>query len=208
MSQATPRLSTPPLVTSSRRKFLAQAAAAVAGGAAIGAALPLPGAAVDATSRILTLEKQIFEAYDAAKAYDEDINRCMTIWRDELLRLDAEARSHGVLLAASELMSSVNDGCTAAIAEQNRLTALQDPHYARMDQLVKEMWATPARTSDERRAKVEVLLICIMRDDWRDHDQAADYDIRMARKLLIEFVGGEPADILADQFASEAKQCV
>ena len=65
-------------------------------------------------------------------------------------------------------------------------------------------WATQAQTSDERRANVEVLLVCIMRNGWRDHDRAADYDIRMARGLLIEFVGGQQADILADQFASEA----
>jgi hypothetical protein len=66
MTRADSVHSTPPQNTSSRRKFLAQAAAAVAGGAAIGATLPLPGAALDATSRLLTLEKQIFEAYDAA----------------------------------------------------------------------------------------------------------------------------------------------
>lgn len=128
----------------------------------------------------------------------------MTVWRDELLDLEAQANASGMRLANSGLMETVNEKCAGAIAEQNRLTALQDLHYARMDQLVKEMWATPAQTSDERRAKFEVLLVCIMRDDWRDHDQAADYDIRMARKLLIEFVGGQPADILADQFASDA----
>jgi len=85
--------STPPLNTSSRRKFLTQAAAAVAGGATIGVALPLPGAAVDASTRLLTLEKQIFEAYDAAAAYKEDIMRCMSAWRDGLLKLEEEAEA-------------------------------------------------------------------------------------------------------------------
>jgi hypothetical protein len=161
---------------------------------------------VDGSTRLMTLEKQIFEAYDAAHAYTEEIERCMSVWRDEWLRLDAEARAAGIQLANHGL-DSVNERCAAEIAEQNRLTALQTPHYERMDELIKEMWAIPARTSDERRAKVWVLLVCIMRDDWRGHDDAADYDIRMARKLLIEFVGGQPADILADQFASGARTC-
>ena len=42
MTQADSVLSTPPPITSSRRKFLAQAAGVAAGGAALGMALPLP----------------------------------------------------------------------------------------------------------------------------------------------------------------------
>jgi hypothetical protein len=70
-----------------------------------------------------------------------------------------------------------------------------------MDKLIKEMWPIPATTISGRRAKVEVLLVCILGDKWRVNDDEADYDIHMARRLLIEFVGGQPADILADQFA-------
>jgi hypothetical protein len=40
-----------------------------------------------------------------------------------------------------------------------------------------------------------------MADGWRDDDGRADWDIRMARDLFIEFVGGEPAVQLRDQFA-------
>ena len=92
----------------------------------------------------------------------------------------------------------------AEIEEQRRLGDLQERHFERMDELIKEMWAMPSPTSEERRAKFEALLVCIMRHDWRDNDEDADYDIRMARQLLIEFVGGQQADILADQFAADA----
>jgi hypothetical protein len=86
-------------------------------------------------------------------------------------------------------------------SEQSRLDALQAPHYQVMDKLIKEMWPIPATTINGRRAKVEVLLVCILGDKWRVNDDEADYDIHMARRLLIECGGGQPADILADQFA-------
>ena len=200
-SNTTHHIMCPPPRVSSRRGFLAQAAAAVAGGAAIGATLPLPGSAHDATSRLLTLEKQIFEAYDAAHAYTDDITRCMIVWRDGMLKLEAEARAGGVQLAKSGFMDQVTVLYPEALAEQRRLTALQDPHFLRMDELIKEMWATPAKTPEERRAKVEVLLVCIAPPGWRDNDHDADYDVKMARALLFEMVGGQPGDILADQFA-------
>jgi len=69
-----------------------------------------------------------------------------------------------------------------------------------MDALVKEMFATPAHTAEGRRAKAEVLLGCIMGDDWRHVDKETDYPELMARKLLIEFIGGEPGESLRDQF--------
>ena len=83
-----------------------------------------------------------------------------------------------------------------------RLVKLQRPLQERADELVKQMWATRARTPEGRRAKLLVLLLHVMADDWRDDDGRADWDIRMARDLLIEFVGGEPAMQLRDQFAA------
>jgi hypothetical protein len=38
-------------------------------------------------------------------------------------------------------------------------------------------------------------------DDWRHTDDSTEDPELMARKLLIEFVGGEPGAMLADQFA-------
>jgi hypothetical protein len=38
-------------------------------------------------------------------------------------------------------------------------------------------------------------------DGWRGRDEETEYPERLARNLLIEFVGGEPAAQLRDQFA-------
>jgi hypothetical protein len=54
-----------------------------------------------------------------------------------------------------------------------------------------------------KRSKLAVLLGYVMPDDWRYADEETDYGIREARDLLIEFVGGEPAAQLRDQFASD-----
>lgn len=38
-----------------------------------------------------------------------------------------------------------------------------------------------------------------MPDEWLDSNQDADWDIEMARKLLIEFVGGDPGERLESE---------
>jgi hypothetical protein len=70
-----------------------------------------------------------------------------------------------------------------------------------MDDLIKQMFAMPAHTAEGRRAKVTVLLGVILGDDWNRVDEETDYPELMARKLLIEFIGGEPGEMLRDQFA-------
>jgi hypothetical protein len=70
-----------------------------------------------------------------------------------------------------------------------------------MEALIKQMYATPAHTAEGRPAKVMVLLGVILGEDWRDHDDETDYPQLMARRLLIEFIGGEPGEQLRDQFA-------
>ena len=47
-----------------------------------------------------------------------------------------------------------------------------------------------------------MLLSFLMGDDWREHDGEADVDVRYARDLMFELVGGEPAAQLRDQFAA------
>lgn len=64
------------------------------------------------------------------------------------------------------------------------------------------MWSTPARTQEGRRAKLLVLLGHIMTGSWRECDSDADWEIQKARDLMIEFVGGESAAQLRDQFAA------
>ena len=75
----------------------------------------------------------------------------------------------------------------------------QDTHYAKMEDLVREMWATPALTPEGRRAKVLVALR-MLPSHWREVDEKTEYGILETRQLLIEFVGGEPGKMLRDQF--------
>jgi hypothetical protein len=64
------------------------------------------------------------------------------------------------------------------------------------------MWQIKAQTPEGRRAKVIVLLDYVMEEDeWRRVFDC-DFDVTRARDLLIEFVGGEPAERLRDQFAA------
>ena len=90
---------------------------------------------------------------------------------------------------------------TPECREHSRLCTLQEPFWARMDALINQMYATPAHTAEGRPAKVMVLLGVILGEDWRDHDDETDYPQLMARRLLIEFIGGEPGEQLRDQFA-------
>jgi hypothetical protein len=64
-----------------------------------------------------------------------------------------------------------------------------------------EMAATPAHRPEGRRAKVIVLLRCVMGDDWCRVDEHTEYAEKKARDLLIELVGAEPGEQLRDQFA-------
>jgi hypothetical protein len=61
---------------------------------------------------------------------------------------------------------------------------------------MQQMWPIKAQTADGRRAKVSVLLSCVMPDDWLAVDDKAEWEIRTARELLFEFVGGESGDEL------------
>ncbi len=56
-----------------------------------------------------------------------------------------------------------------------------------------------ARTEAGRKAKVLVLLARVL--DWRGRDERVGYDVLMARRLLIDFVGGEAGASLRKQFA-------
>jgi hypothetical protein len=83
-----------------------------------------------------------------------------------------------------------------------RLRELQRIEWSAAEDLVEQMWAIEAQTPEGRRAKVLVLLGYVMEDDeWRRAFDEA-FDVTRARDLLIEFVGGEPAEQLRDQFAA------
>jgi hypothetical protein len=153
--------------------------------------------------RLLELEEQIFEEYEGACAFDAEIMRLSEIWTAEGRRLYEESLSTesgtGTYLTPQARWAMATD--MPECREHSRLVKLQDPFYARMDALVKQMFATPARTAEGRRAKATVLLGCIMGDDWRRPDAETDYPEMMARKLLIEFIGGGPGEELRAQFA-------
>jgi hypothetical protein len=213
MTQADSVHSTPPTNTpisqvdaTSRRRFLSQAAGVAAGGSimALGAIPPIAAASAPAAaqlneSTLLKLEEQIFEQYEAATAFDDDIIRLAEIWHAESKRLADEFYAGQSTLTPGERWALVT--AMPESEEHERIVELQASFYERMDALVKEMFATPAHTAEGRRAKVSVLLGCIMGDDWRLVDEETDYPKLTARKLLIEFIGGEPGEMLRDQFA-------
>jgi hypothetical protein len=154
-------------------------------------------------SALVELEARIFEQYEGSMAFDDEIIRLSNIWTDKSRQLYDEALAReaqtGVYLTPHERWTLVTD--IPECREHNRLANLQRPFYDRMDALIKQMFATPAHTAEGRRAKVMVLLVCILGDDWRQVDEQTDYRELMTRNLLIELVGGEPAKQLRDQFA-------
>jgi hypothetical protein len=160
------------------------AASAVSAGSLAVAAMP---AAPQDGPKLLELEEQIFEQYNGACAFNAEILRFSKIWTvtkgrqlyDEALSGEVQA---GVYLTANERWALVTD-------------------MPESEALIKQMYATPAHTAEGRRAKVLVLLGVILGEDWRGHDDETEYPELMARRLLIEFVGGEPGEQLRDQFA-------
>jgi hypothetical protein len=185
----------------SRRRFLAVAAASSAVSAGSLAVAAMPAAPQD-DRKLLELEEQIFEQYNGACAFDDEIIRLSKIWTAEIDRIYKEALVreilHGECLTSEERWKLVTD--TPECREHSRLCTLQEPFLARMDALINQMYATPAHTAEGRHAKVMVLL-CILGEEWRENDDETDYPQLMGRRLLIELVGGEPGERLRDQFA-------
>ena len=183
---------------SNRRSFMAL----VTGAAIVATAIRANARPAD-DSALVKLEEQIFEQYEAATAYDDEILRLSAIWTDESNRLYKEALSRevqtGAYLTPKERWDLVTD--MPECREHNRLTNLQASFFEKMDVLVKQMFATPAHTAEGRRAKVTLLLGCILGDEWRRRDEETEYPALMARNLLLELIGGEPAEMLRGQFA-------
>lgn len=147
-------------------------------------------------SALLKLEEQILEQHRLATAYDDEIIRLSNIWSDESRRIYAASLVGGSPLTPQERWDIVT--AMPESIEHTRLCRLQDPFYAEMDALITKMVATPAHTADGRRAKVTVLLVCILGHEWMQADEQMDHPEQMARDLLIEFVGGEPGKVLRD----------
>jgi hypothetical protein len=155
-------------------------------------------------SALLELEEKIFEQQAAAREYDDEIERLGAFVRSESKRLYDEALAEevrqGCYISHQERWNRACVGVTPESQEQKRLEDLQEVHWVEFDGLVEKMWATPAHTPEGRRAKVLVLLGAILDEDWRMGDWHCQYEVRRARSLLIELIGGEPAEQLRDQF--------
>lgn len=204
MTQANRVHSTPPTNTpTSRRGFLGGTAAALAAGTAVNvvalATRPAAASSPD-DSALLKLEEQYFEQHDLAHAYDDEMNRLAWIWTDRYRELhEASVLGHNTLnpQERADIVAAMPE-----CIEHTRLGKLQDPHYARMDAIVREMWPIPAHTPEGRRAKVLVALD-MLPSDWRELDKDCDYGILETRQLLFELVGGEPGAELRDQFRGD-----
>jgi hypothetical protein len=160
------------------------------------AAMPVAAPAMTADdSMLLKLEEQIFEQYEAAHAHDDEIYRVFEIWTGESKRLCDEATREIIEGRTPSLTSEQRWDLVKAMPESKeptRLVGLGEPFFEKMDALIKQMFALPAHTAGGRRAKVAVLISCVMHPEWTESDEDADYDVRMGRRLLIEFIGGEP----------------
>jgi hypothetical protein len=187
--------------TTSRRRFLtvAAAASAVSAGALAAAAMSATLAASQDDSELLRLEKLIFEQHEEAKQHDYEIIRLQKIWIAEFRRLADEVDAGRSTLTNDERWALVL--AMPEAIESARLQTLQNPFHEREDAYTAQMFATPAHTPEGRRAKVIVLLRCVMGNDWCSVDEETDYPEMTARRLLIEFVGGEPGEMLRGQFA-------
>jgi hypothetical protein len=192
-----------PPTDKTRRHFLSVAAAAIPAAVSTAAMAARPSlASPHDDSALLALEEQYFEQKELADSYTDEIIRLSAIWQAESERLYQEALREevraGKYLTPQERWDLVTK--IPECVEHDRLCKLQGVHLAKMEALVKRIWATSALTPEGRRAKVLVAL-SLLPSDWQQVDDNTDYGIRETRQLLVEFVGGEPGEQMRDQFA-------
>ncbi|WP_338821972.1 hypothetical protein [Bradyrhizobium septentrionale] len=72
--------------------------------------------------------------------------------------------------------------------DYNRLVSRAQPHRDRVNAIINEMRSIKAETADGRRAKVSVLLNCVMSREWLKADDKAEWEIKQAREFLFELV--------------------
>jgi hypothetical protein len=160
--------------------------------------LPAGGPTPHPDARLLELEEKIFKHKEAFDALQPETDRLDNIWCNENRRLSAEVEKTQMTFKEQNALV----GAMPEFKEFMRLRELQEDQREAADDLVKQMWEIKAQTPEGRRAKVLVLLGYVMEDDeWRrSFDEP--FDLTRARDLMIEFVGGEPATQLCDQFAA------
>ena len=193
----------------SRRSFLTTTAATLAAGSAALAAIPpalaaaAPAGSLDANpdAELFDLEERIFEHKEAADAIGLRASPLNAIFSAENRRLHREFEATGS--PTFDNRNAIIDAMPEFI-ECMRLRELQQIEWSAAEDLVEQMWAIEAQTPEGKRAKVLVLLGYVMEEDeWRRVFDGA-FDVTRARDLLIEFVGGEPAEQLRNQFSMSA----
>lgn len=177
--------------TTNRRALLKGVIAASLAGSA------LPAQASQDDAELFRIEAEIFRENELSHQADDEIARLDAICRAGLERRREEL---GVRSLTNEEFEQRLDEMPEA-RERDRLIDVHYSHLDRMNALIQQMWAIPARTPEAREAKFLVLIGCVLEDRFRDGDWEADWDVKIARDLLIEFVGGEPAKRQRDQFA-------
>jgi hypothetical protein len=115
-------------------------------------------------SALLALEEKIFEANDRAHAYDDEIIRLGEAFAAQWKQLKEEQWAGRSTLTSDEIFERVK--AFPETKEHDRLVSLTDPHHEEVRRLFEQMRAIPARTMEGRRAKLVVLLGCIMGEDW------------------------------------------
>jgi hypothetical protein len=177
----------------------ANAAPSVAQAACTVTTSSLAAAAVDPDVALFLLENKIFEHKAVFEAVEPETDRLDSIVCNVKHRLHDECDATRSAPTFEEREAIVN--AMPEFKEYMRLREVQELERARADDLVKQMWEIKAQTPEGRRAKLLVLLGYVMEgEEWRrSFDEP--FDITLARDLMIEFVGGEPAAQLRDQFA-------
>lgn len=157
--------------------------------------------AADTDADILQLEEQIFAEKEAIDRLHEEIaaNACDAEYKRLLDGMSTEG-----ITPSQKKCKEIWNRAYREHPDSVELWRLRDIVNARHDsqeRLIERMWEIPAHTAEGRRSKLMVLLANVMGEKWRVRDEDADWDVLMARKMIIEFIGGEPAEQLCDQFA-------
>jgi hypothetical protein len=162
--------------------------------------LPPGWPAIHPDARLFEIKEEVFRHKEAISALEPEVDRLSDIWTKENKRMHDEFEATRIAPTFEEREAIL--AAMPEFKEYMRLRELQELHREPADNLVKQMWEINAQTPEGKRAKVLVLLGYVMEgDEWRrTFDEP--FDVTRARDLMIEFVGGEPAAQLRDQFAA------
>jgi hypothetical protein len=149
--------------------------------------------ATNADNELLGLHGKIFELYEKAHEHDDDLGRLQDVWFGEYQRL--------VSSGSNERLAWVQVKQMPESAEHSRLAKLTAPFHEEIGRLITRMMSVPAQTEAAKAAKAEVLINCVMGSEWLETDADANWEVRMARNLLLEFVGNEFGEQLKRRFA-------